>query len=161
MLLLTTTTCVVVQLPAPTHARKLMEASRASSISTHHYPRTGRSVLQVPAANKETGNSDSTNPGNSPCCGHSSSPPNPWHDLLAPRRCVCHRPLMRVYLFYRVCMQNYMVFYFSCFYVSVETWKMPYRHVPRTVNCKTLTVFFLLIIKAELSRSVFKKENGY
>ncbi|OEL23176.1 hypothetical protein BAE44_0015805 [Dichanthelium oligosanthes] len=58
MLLLISTTCFV-QLPVPTRARKL--EVRAPIISTHHYPRTGRSVLQVPAANKET--DSTTSPG--------------------------------------------------------------------------------------------------
>nr|TKW10960.1 hypothetical protein SEVIR_6G202900v2 [Setaria viridis] len=66
-MLLLTTTCFV-HLPAPTRARKL--EVRVPIISTHHYPCTGRSVLQVPAANKETSS------GHSPCCGHGSSPPS-------------------------------------------------------------------------------------
>ena len=72
MLLLGTTCFVQVQLPVPTRARKL--GARAPIVITrHHYPGTGRSVLQVPdEASKET--EWTTNQGHSPGVGHDSPP---------------------------------------------------------------------------------------
>ncbi|PAN19753.1 hypothetical protein PAHAL_3G296600 [Panicum hallii] len=69
-MLLLSTTCFV-QLPVPARARKL-EARAPISSTHHHYPCTGRSVLQVPAANKET--DSTTSPGHSPSGGHGSPP---------------------------------------------------------------------------------------
>ncbi|CAL4999520.1 unnamed protein product [Urochloa decumbens] len=69
-MLLLSTTCFV-QLPTPTRARKL--EVRAPIISTDRYPCTGRSVLQVPAANKEA-DDRTTSPGHSPSGGHDSPP---------------------------------------------------------------------------------------
>ncbi|CAL5005539.1 unnamed protein product [Urochloa decumbens] len=70
-MLLLSTTCFV-QLPTPTRARKL--EVRAPIISTdHYYPFTGRSVLQMPAANKEA-DDRTTSPGHSPSGGHDSPP---------------------------------------------------------------------------------------
>jgi len=73
MLLLSTTTCFV-QLPVPARARKQLEARAPISSTHHHYPCSGRSVLQVPAANKET-DSPTTSPGHSPSGGHGNNPP--------------------------------------------------------------------------------------
>ncbi|KAG0524697.1 hypothetical protein BDA96_07G233700 [Sorghum bicolor] len=56
----------------------LLSTTPAATMSTHHYPCTGRRVLQVPAAaatNKDTDSFPPSTPGHSPSGGHGSSPP--------------------------------------------------------------------------------------